>query len=234
MEQTALLWEYQQADMAADEFEAEIKRSPNRLAVQKKRNFLMDQQNAVKKMEQEISNMSDRLDVIRAAAEKIEEQLAALAKRVEEAPPATLDEVTQVQKDAQKLSSDLTQYEAEIQHIQQETTTRERQEKEIRVKFAKTKAEYDEQKVAYEAELKEQMKELDKKRAIAAEKEKDLDPVLLEKYRSIKKHSIPPVARLYSGQCGGCNMNLPQVSLRKFKNDVPYIECENCGRLIIQ
>ena len=57
---------------------------------------------------------------------------------------------------------------------------------------------------------------------------------LLAKYRAIKLHTTPPVARLYGSQCGGCNMSLPQVTLRKFKNDVQYIECENCGRLIIQ
>ena len=35
MEQTELLWQYQQADMAADAFETEIKRNPNRLALKK-------------------------------------------------------------------------------------------------------------------------------------------------------------------------------------------------------
>ena len=33
---------------------------------------------------------------------------------------------------------------------------------------------------------------------------------------------------------GGINDSLAQVTLRKFKNDAKYIECENCGRLIIQ
>lgn len=39
MEQTELLWQYQQADMAADAFETEIKRNPNRLALKKNREF---------------------------------------------------------------------------------------------------------------------------------------------------------------------------------------------------
>ena len=60
------------------------------------------------------------------------------------------------------------------------------------------------------------------------------EKALLEKYAQVKKHCVPPVARLYGDQCGGCNMSLPQVTLRKFKNDVLYIECENCGRMIIQ
>ena len=78
------------------------------------------------------------------------------------------------------------------------------------------------------------MKQLEVKRAAAAERAKDLEPALLEKYNVIKKHCIPPVAKLYGDQCGGCNMSLPQVTLRKFKGDAKYIECENCGRLIIQ
>lgn len=101
------------------------------------------------------------------------------------------------------------------------------------MKYAKVKAEYDQQKEAYEAEFKLQQEELSQKRAAAKEKTKGIDPVLLEKYATIKKHCTPPVARLYGDQCGGCNMSLPQVTLRKFKN-AQYIECENCGRLIIQ
>ena len=88
--------------------------------------------------------------------------------------------------------------------------------------------------MAYEAEYKEQMRQLEEKRAQVQARARDIDPALLEKYNVIKKHCIPPVARLYGDQCGGCNMSLPQVTLRKFKNDAKYIECENCGRLIIQ
>ena len=90
------------------------------------------------------------------------------------------------------------------------------------------------QKVAYEAEYAEQVKQLERKQAAAQEKAKSVEKALLEKYAQVKKHCVPPVARLYGDQCGGCNMSLPQVTLRKFKNDVLYIECENCGRMIIQ
>ena len=57
MEQTELLWQYQQADMAADAFETEIKRNPNRLQLKKNREYLVEQQNAVKRMEQEVAEM---------------------------------------------------------------------------------------------------------------------------------------------------------------------------------
>ena len=121
-----------------------------------------------------------------------------------------------------------------MKRIQKDATEHERAEKEIRVKYAKVKSEYDQQKVAYEAEYAEQLKHLESKQAVAREKAKSVEKTLLDKYVQVKKHSVPPVARLYGDQCGGCNMSLPQVTLRKFKNDVAYIECENCGRMIIQ
>ena len=234
MEQTELLWLYQQADMAADAFETEIKRSPTRIALKKNREFLVEQQNAVKRMEQEVADMVDRVDVIKVAITRIEDQLSALQKRMESAPPADLQQAQSLNRDAQKLLSDLGDYEQEMKRIQKDAADRDRMEKDIRIKYARVKAEYDQQKVAYEAEYKEQMKQLEQKRLEAQEKAKAIDPALLEKYAVIKKHCIPPVARLYGDQCGGCNMSLPQVTLRKFKSDAKYIECENCGRLIIQ
>ena len=234
MEQTEMLWQYQQADMAADAFEREIKRSPNRVALKKNREFLVEQQNAVKRMEQEVTEMADRVEVIKVAIARIESQLAALQSRMEANPPADLKQAQEMTRDAQKLLNNLNDYEREMKRIQKDAADHERSEKEIRVKYAKVKAEYDQQKVAYESEYAVQMKQLEEKRAAAAEKAKGIDADLLEKYAQVKKHCVPPVARLYSDQCGGCNMSLPQVTLRKFKNDVLYIECENCGRMIIQ
>ena len=200
MEQTELLWQYQQADMAADAFESEIKRSPNRIALKKNREFLVEQQNAVKRMEQEVAEMLDRVDVIKVAISRMEEQLAALKKRMDATPPTDLKQAQDMSRDAQKLLSDLSDYEQEMKRIQKDAADRDRMEKEIRVKYAKVKAEYDKQKVAYEAEYKEQMRQLEEKRAQAQARARDIDPALLEKYSVIKKHCIPPVARLYGDQ----------------------------------
>lgn len=234
MEQTELLWEFQQADMAADAFETEIKRSPTRIALKKNRDFLMEQQNAVKRMEEEIAEMVDRVDVIKLAISRIEEQLGTLKKRMEDTPPENVSQAQDMNRDAQKLLSNLGSYEQEMRRIQQDAADRDRLEKEIRVKYAKVKGEYDKQKVAYEAEYKEQLKALEEKKRIAQEKSKGIEPAFLEKYQSIKLHCVPPVAKLFGDQCGGCNMSLPQVTLRKIKGGTKIIECETCGRMIIQ
>lgn len=234
MEQTELLWQYQAADMAADALESEIKRSPARVALKKNREFLVEQQNAVKRMEEEIAEMVDRVDVIKLAIGRMEDQLNALNKRMQETPPTDLAQAQEMNRDAQKLLGDLSSFEQEMQRIQKDAADRDQKEKEIRVKYAKVKAEYDKQKVEYEALYKEQMKGLEEKRAAAQKKTEGIDEALLSKYKQIKQHCSRPVAKLYGDQCGGCNMDLPQASLRALKGGAKIIECENCGRMLIE
>ncbi len=136
MEQTELLWQYQQADMAADAFENQMKRSPTRVALKKNRDFLVEQQNAVKKMEQEVAEMTDRIEIIKMAISRLEEQLAALSKRMEANPPSDLKQAQEMSRDAQKVLKDLSDYEAEMKRIQKDASDRERLEKDIRMKYA--------------------------------------------------------------------------------------------------
>ncbi len=234
MEQIEMLWQFQLADMEADALESEIKRSPNRQALMKNREFLVEQQNAVKRMEEEVSEMVDRVDVIKDAIGRLEEQLAALQKRMETQPPESQEQAKELSRDAQKLLSGITSYEQEMRLIQKDAADRDRLEKDIRMKYAKVKAEYDKQKVAYEAEYKDQMKALEEKRKVAQDKAKGIEEKLMEKYQLIKQHSVPPIARLVGDQCGGCNMSLPSVTLRNIKGGGQIIECETCGRMIIQ
>ena len=234
MEQTELLWQYQEADVAADALESEIKRSPERVALKKNREYLVEQQNTVKRMEEDVAEMVDRVDVIKVAIARIEDQLNALNKRMQDKPPEDLGQAQDASRDAQKLLNDLGSFEQEMQRIQKDAEDRDRLEKEIRVKYAKVKAAYDQQKVEYEALYNKQMKALQEKRAAAEQKTKGIDKTLLARYRQIKQHCPKPVAKLYGDQCGGCNMNVPQASLRAMKSGTQIIECENCGRMLIQ
>lgn len=63
--------------------------------------------------------------------------------------------------------------------------------------------------------------------------EKDVDPVLMEKYKAMKNDRIFPVfVPLLDGKaCYGCRMEMASSKLNKL-NTEPYIVCEHCGRLI--
>lgn len=233
MEQIEMLLDFQEADMEADALEMEIKRAPNRIALKKNRDFLLEQQNTVKDMEEQIATMLDRVDIISEAIRRQQDQLKALQARLTDEPPTNLEETKAMQNDAHSLLQDIQGYETEMKRIQKEASENERKHKEISVKFAKVKSEYDQQKVAYEDEYKEQMKALEEKRRVAQEKSKGIDEKLMERYQIIKKHSTPPVVKLTNGQCGGCYMSLPSVTLRNLKSGAKIIECESCGRMIV-
>ena len=55
---------------------------------------------------------------------------------------------------------------------------------------------------------------------------------LLLRYRQIKQHVSPPMAKLVGNQCGGCFMTLPSASLKKIVSEDAVVECDNCGRIL--
>mgnify|MGYP002569283189 CR=1 FL=1 len=58
------LWQFMQVDMEADRFESKMRQSENRQKLLKQRNFLMEQQANMKKIEADIAAMQDRLEAV--------------------------------------------------------------------------------------------------------------------------------------------------------------------------
>ena len=89
-------------------------------------------------------------------------------------------------------------------------------------------------KAVYDKEITEKKAALDAQRAVVAQKAAGIDPRLMEEYNVIKKHIMPPMARLVGNQCSGCNTAQPSSLLSKIKSGAEIVECETCGRMIIQ
>ena len=212
MEKYEALWAYQTEDMKADAIALSIKRSPTRQKLEKARDFILDRQKKYKQIEEDVSAMVDRKDIIAQAVERTRDQLQVLQNRYETEPR---------------------QYEAEMSRIVKETDTNDKLQRSVRMEAANAKKAFDQLKSDYEEESKSKKGELDAQRAKARELMDQVDPALLEEYETIKKHISPPVARLTYGQCSGCNTSLPSATLSKIKNGA-LIECETCGRMIIQ
>ena len=232
MDQLHLLWEYQKADVEVDKMEASIKRSPTRQKLLKYREYVMEQQAALKHIETEVANMADRLEALKDAIRMTDEQLHSLQAKMDNDPPANAEALQQYLNDARRFQSNLTAYEQEIRRIRKDAGDRERQQHDVKVRAAKAKAEFDKLKVVYDEEKKEKDEELEKVRAVAAEKAKPVERDFMERYKEIKKHSVPPLAQLFGNQCGGCNMSLPSSVSRRVKAG-ELVECETCGRLLI-
>lgn len=232
MDQLQLLWEYQQADVEVDKMEGDIKRSPNRQKLVKYRDYLVEQQNTIKRIEDEVANMADRLEALKDAISLTEEQLKALQGKIESDPAADTSVVRSYISEAQRLVSNIGDYEQEIKRIRKDAGDRERLQHDVKVRAAKAKGEFDKLKTVYDEEYKQKSAELAKLKANAAAKAKDISSEYMEKYLTIKRHSVPPLAKLFGDQCGGCNMSLPSSVVRNIKAG-KEVECETCGRMLI-
>lgn len=110
--------------------------------------------------------------------------------------------------------------------------TRDRQQKEIRVRAAKTKAEFDQLKQVYNGEFTRDSAKLNQLKARVEKEAAKIDPALLARYRAVKSHATPPMAKLNNDRCGVCNMSLPSVVLHQVRTGEKLVECDNCGRIL--
>ncbi len=225
------LWQFMQVDVEADRFEAKIRQSEKRQKLLKQRNFLMDQQNNMKKLESEVAVMSDRLEAVHDDAERLQKVLTGLMEEIESNPPTSEEEANARMEPVQKLMDNLTRYEQELSKMRKDAEVRDRQQREIRVRAAKTKQEFDLLKKEYDVEFKRDTATLKEMRARTEQESLKIDPDLLEKYRAIKQHCTPPMAKLADGQCSGCFMSLPSATLLAIKEG-KLVTCDNCGRIL--
>lgn len=226
------LWQFMQVDMEADGFETKMRQSPNRQKLIKARDFLKDQQANMKKLESDVAVMEDRLAAVKDEAERLEKVLAGLSEEIEAHPPTTVEEAQKQAESVQKLLDTLSRYEQELQKMRRDADTKDRQQKDIRIRAAKTKQEFDQVKGEYDKEFKADTAKLQEMRARTEQEAMKIDPGLLAKYRAIKQHCTPPMAKLVNGQCSGCFMSLPSATLLEIRNGSRIVECDNCGRIL--
>lgn len=233
MNQLEMLWNYQQADMEAERHENTMKRSPTRQRLLKYQEYLREQKAANVRLEEEVHAMSDRVDALKDAIEHAESQLKALHTKFESARPTDSEGIQSFIQETQRLLQNINDFEQEIRRIRKDAMDRDNQQRDILQRASKVRADYDKLKAVYDVEYKENVDKLEQLRAVAAEKGKGIEPAYMEKYKTIKQHIMPPLSQLSGDQCGGCRMSLPSAVLRSVRAGTP-VECESCGRLIIQ
>ena len=229
--QLELLWNYMQYDMEADRFENAMRNAPDRLKLLKQRDFLLEQQNNVKRIERETAAMSDRLEAVRDEAKRLQGLLDNLLKSLEENPPETLEDIEKQVAAAQKLEDSLQHYEQELNKMRKDSDQRDRLQKDIRLRYARTKAEYDELKKTYEVDFGRDKVKLAELKARAEKEAANVDAGLMGRYREVKQHVTPPIAQLNGNRCGCCNMSMPAAVMNEVGSG-KLVECDNCGRIL--
>jgi len=233
LEQYNLIWKYQQVDMELEQYEKEMRNNSNRKELIRYRDFLLEQQAALKKIESDAEIMGDRLEALVDEVDRLNNQIQDMTKVFSENPPKDQNAAHDQVQTIQKLISKISRYEQEIQKLHKDSEARDRQQREVRVRAAKARAEFDRIKAIYDEEYKAASVKLEELKAKVLAESKGIDKELLDKYNTIKKHSSPPITKINQGRCGGCNMQLPAADMNKIRTGAPFVECENCGRIIM-
>ena len=227
------LWNYQSEDLKAEAIATEIKRSPTRVKLEKARDFIMERQRQYKQIEDSIAAIVDRKDILEQALENTIAEIESQKDRMETLDPEDEEAVSALRAEVARSRDEIRSFEKELNKMNSDSVTYDKQLRSVRVDAAKAKQNFDQLKVDYENESKAKKDELEQQRARAKALEGSVEEALLTEYMAIKKHTIPPVARLQYGQCSGCNTSLPSATLSKIRNGT-LVECETCGRMIIQ
>ncbi len=234
MDQLTMLWEYQLEDTKADKLAHEISRSPLRQKMENDRNLFMERQKQYKQIEEQVAVLADRKDAIRDAIARSEEQLNNLQSRFESDPPADLDAVRAFMHEVSKCRETIMGYEQEMRRLTQEANSNDQRGNTIRTEAARLRGEFEQLKAQYDKEMPGKKAAQAAQRAAADQKAEGIDATLMEHYKRIKKHITPPMSRLINGQCSGCSTALPSAVLHRVRNaSTEVVECESCGRMIV-
>ena len=227
------LWTFQTEDLKAEAIATEIKRSPTRMKLEKARDFIMDRQKLYKQIEDSISAISDRKDFLFKALEGAIAEIENQKERMTDLDPEDEEAVATLRADVARARDEIRSFEKELNQMNADSVNYDRQLRSVRVEAARAKQNFDQLKADYENESRVKKEELEQQRARVKALEGSVDPDLMKEYLAIRKHTTPPVVRLQYGQCSGCNTSLPSATLSKIKSGA-LVECETCGRMIIQ
>jgi len=233
LDQYELLWKYQQVEMELDQYEKEMRSNSNRKELLKHRDFLLEQQNVLKKIETDVEIMGDRMEALADEIKRLNGSVAEATANFEANRPDNLEDARKQIASIQKLIATISRYEAELAKMRKDSEARDRQQREVRVRAAKARAEFDRIKVIYDEEYKVAAVKLEELKKKVAKEAQGIDASLLEKYKAIKRHAAQPITRLHDDRCGGCNMQLSAADKDKVRSGLPFVECENCGRIIL-
>ncbi|MHB1314997.1 MAG: zinc ribbon domain-containing protein [Christensenellales bacterium] len=232
MGQLDLLWQYQQTELALEQFEAKLKSSPTRREFLRVRNFLVNQQNAIKQYEENILKRQTRLGELSSQYGDLEKTFKTETDKQAETGLDKLKTVESSRKAMEAVQANLIKMRREISDILQALDQYDVQFKDMLNSISKAKKEYVDLKEAHDKELNGVTEELDAYKNKVVQAGKKVDPNLMKRYKSVKKQHAMPVAKIESEKCSGCNMALPSLLTTRLKNSDQVFECENCGRIL--
>ena len=233
MEQLNLLLDYQKLDIKIGKIESEVKQSDLYKKVVKVRKYLLDSQKLMQKHETDIVSINQSLKVLLShyneSSETIEELTEAISNVNIE---SSIKEAQMLLRNAKQEKANLAKIEKESIKSQKKITEIEESLQKIAHNVPAYKAEFEQLKEKYDAELVEVNKKTAPLKDELKELSKNIDKDILKRYKTVKKSHTLAVVMLDGKRCMGCNMELSSGMVKQVAVSDTLLECENCGRLL--
>lgn len=232
-QQVQLLWEYQQIDLQAANVEKKLRGSETRKKLLQARDYIMDAQNLMKKMEADAGELRISYDSIKQKNDLLVSELSSLMGYISESDRnTTMQELERMRKEVAEIQGNLNKHERDLQQIIERLSKIESNVNKISANVPKAKRDYTDLKEVYDKEAAVTMAEAAPFRQKMQALEVKINPKILQRYNNIKKTRANPLAPVRNSRCTGCNMELPSVTLKQVVETGTLLECENCGRLL--
>ena len=229
------LWAYQEAEMKKEQAEAAIRSTPSRVQFNKLHKLLKTQQATIAKLGEDMdareAQLGKLLDYVKKLDDRVEMENSELAT-ISGDEESTAEEMTELRGDVEKLGREINNAIREAKTLQGEIERAEEEYQKTRQIAGKAKKEYDALRVVCEKERDEGAAEIQKLEAEMQKAATAVEPAMLARYEKVKQHHAVPIAKVVNAKCGGCNMSLPMVMLKKLAATDAIVECENCGRIL--
>ncbi len=224
------LLEYQKIDGEILAIQREISLKSNRDESNNLIGLIKNAQNKTLQFDEEAKKLMDEFNKLLSVEEKgIQLIKKYTEQKVEE---LSVDELRDLDSKINQATANLMELENRISN-HNERAKRVLQEYDIlRKKAFSARQKYQENKSSYEALMKEKEPEITSRKEQLLILQKDIDPVLMSKYKSMRQDGFfPVVVPLLNKRCGGCQVELPSNAIEKIKQK-GYIECEQCRKII--
>lgn len=238
MDNLALLWDYQQADIELKECESRIINTPTRKKLLQLKKFYQNGQAKLVELEKSATVKKNLISEIDAKNKLYEADMQDLNQDLgyySECDEEELDEKTvkDMVENCQKLFEKINLTKKELSKTKQQIEAEDKAAKELLSKMVKVKEEYDALMIEHKKEVEASQEELNSFKEKLNVAESKLPKSIVDEYKKIKGIKQNPVARLQNNCCSGCRMQLPANVTGKVTASDKLILCENCGRILV-
>jgi len=201
--------------------------------------LLNELEEKVKKEEEGIANIRQRLEQNRHEQKRLELDIAENNELINRYERQLLEVKTN--KEYKALNSEITtvkaqnaQIEEQLIELMEEETTLEKEQKNLGVEAAKHKKELEVEKEKIQKEIDFLDKEIAENEKKKKEVAKNISELLYRRYERLIKHkSGKAIASIENGVCSGCHLRIrPQIIVEVSRQD-SIVTCENCSRILV-